>query len=419
VAAPPTAPPTAPADPVVPLDVLHPTPDLIAAGIPDPSVPRFQPLQLPSAPFWVVVIGVLVATIVLAITAHALLVFIIGAALSFFLVPVVNWLVSKGVPRIGAAILVVATLVIVTLVVLTIGVLILVQQGTAFLQALPSYVAEIESDIQSMDLPAWLEDTLTTLDSTIQASAGSIDTGSLVLGFLQGLLGMVGVLFSFMLLPFFLFYLLKDQPRMAATFYTKVPRPWKADVSRMITIFVEDFAQYFKAEVLVGAIMFTIVSIGMFAIGTLLPDAGILVTYALLLGLAAFVFELIPQIGPILAYLPALLLSMTVSPVAVVVVSIFYFIVFNIEGSILVPTFEGRMISFSGATVLVLITIGFALAGIIGAIIALPVAAIVRDITGIFFVRAQVLAGVPPDRDALPPQQPPAEPDAPHAPAAA
>ena len=72
----------------------------------------------------------------------------------------------------------------------------------------------------------------------------------------------------------------------------------------------------------------------------------------------------------------------TVSPTAVVVVSVFYFIAFNIEGSILVPTFQGRMISFSGACVLVLITIGFALAGIIGAIVALPVAAIVRDIFG-------------------------------------
>ena len=55
-----------------------------------------------------------------------------------------------------------------------------------------------------------------------------------------------------MLLPFFLFYLLKDQPKMANTFYTKVPVPWKADVSRMITIFIEDFATYFKAELLVG-----------------------------------------------------------------------------------------------------------------------------------------------------------------------
>jgi predicted PurR-regulated permease PerM len=183
---------------------------------------------------------------------------------------------------------------------------------------------------------------------------------------------------------------------MAANFYRNVPIPWKADVSRMITIGVTDFAQYFKAEILVGSIMFVIVSVGMIVIGSVLPDAGILVQYALLLGLAAFVFELIPQIGPILSYLPALLLALTVSPTAVVVVSVFYFVIFNIEGSILVPTFEGKMISFSGASVLFLIAVGFALGGILGAILALPVAAIARDLFRLFFQRAQEQAGLPP-----------------------
>ena len=85
----------------------------------------------------------------------------------------------------------------------------------------------------------------------------------------------------------------------------------------------------------------------------------------------------------------SVIIALTISPLAVVLVSVFYFIAFNIEGSVLVPTFEGRMISFSGATVLLLITIGFALGGIIGAIVALPVAAIVRDLFAHFFQKPQ------------------------------
>ena len=65
-----------------------------------------------------------------------------------------------------------------------------------------------------------------------------------------------------------------------------------------------------------------------------------------------------------------------------------YFIIFNIEGSILVPNLEGKMIDFSGASVLVLIAIGFALAGIIGAILALPLASIIRDLFRHFFDKA-------------------------------
>ena len=61
----------------------------------------------------------------------------------------------------------------------------------------------------------------------------------------------------------------------------------------MLTITVGNFAQYLKAEFVVGSIMFAIVTVGMFAVGVL-RDAP-------LLGLIALVMELIPQIGAILA----------------------------------------------------------------------------------------------------------------------
>jgi predicted PurR-regulated permease PerM len=382
---------------------VTPDPEIAGASAPDAAVvaatavtPRFLPLQLPSAPFWVVLIAGIAAVLLVAAAASALFVFAIGIALSFFLVPVVNWLVRHGIPRIGASILVVVVLVVITLTALAIGTFILIEQGTAFVQSLPQLFADLQADLEALELPSWLEQGITAVATTLQTTLANVDWGAWLIGFLQGLLGMVGLFFSFMLLPFFLFYLLKDQPKMSGTFYRNVPEPWKADVSRMITICVSDFAQYFKAEILVGAIMFCIVSVGMVVFGTVIPDADILVSFALLLGLAAFVFELIPQIGPILSYIPALLLALTISPVAVVVISVFYFIIFNIEGSILVPTFEGKMISFSGASVLLLIAMGFALAGIIGAIVALPVAAIARDLFGLFFRRAQEQAGLPP-----------------------
>jgi predicted PurR-regulated permease PerM len=380
---------------IAPDPVSDPPPDASVDGT-GATTPRFRPLQLPSAPFWVALIGGIVGTLVLVATASALLVFIIGTALSFFLVPVVNWLQRKGMPRIGASILVVAILVVVSVTALLVGAFILFEQGKAFLEALPAILDDIGDDIKTLDLPAWLTETIDSIATSVQQTLSAADVPTLVIGIAQGLLGMLGVLFSFMLLPFFLFYLLKDQPKMAANFYRNVPLPWRKDVDRILTMITTDFAQYFKAELIVGAIMFLIVSIGMFVFGTILPDAQILVTFALLLGLIAFVMELLPQIGPILSYIPALILSLTIGPEAVVVVSVFYFVIFNIEGSILVPTFEGKMISFSGASVLVLITMGFAIAGIIGAIVALPVAAVARDVYGLFFRRAQEMAGVPP-----------------------
>ena len=321
------------------------------------------------------------------LAASALFVFGVGVAMAFFLVPVVNWLVRRGWPRWGAAI---AAVVVTTLGILILGtaiLVILIQQGVAFLQNLPSYLDDLGAWYASLTLPDWLRSSIDAVIASINANLASLDQATIVTGLAGELVSMIGGLFAWLLLPFFLFYLLKDQPKMSASFYDRVPVPWKEDVSRILTITVGNVAQYFKAEFLVGSIMFVLVTVGMIVIGVI-TDSQLLIDFAILLGVVAFLMELIPQIGPILSYIPALILALASGPEAIVLVSVFYFVIFNIEGSVLVPTFEGRMISFTGASVLVLIAIGFALAGIIGAILALPVASIIRDLFRLFFDKA-------------------------------
>jgi predicted PurR-regulated permease PerM len=363
----------------------HVGPDapLTAVGLPGVKA-SFRSGRMPSRPFWLVLILGILAIIVFALSASALFVFCVGVALAFFLVPVVNWLQRRGWPRSAAAIAVVLVTLLGSVVLVIAVAAVLVSQGIAFLQAVPTYLDELGAAYAAAGLPDWLRSAIDSLISAAQEKAANVDESLVVVGVIGSVVDLVGGLFAWFLLPFFLFYLLKDQPRMSHSFYDRVPLPWKDDVSHILTITVGNFAQYFKAEFLVGGIMFVIVTIGMVVIG-IAADAPLLVEFSLLLGAIAFVMELIPQIGPILSYIPALILAIASGPLAVVLVSIFYFLAFNVEGSILVPTFEGRMINFTGASVLVLIAIGFALAGIIGAILALPVASIVRDLFRLVF----------------------------------
>lgn len=365
----------------------------LPGGSPDPGV-RFRPARAPSWPFIIVLLLALAGVFILATAASALFVFGVGAALAFFLVPVVNWLERRGLPRWIAAILtVVVTLATIIGIGLTI-VVIVVEQGLAFIENLPTITQELEEWYASLALPDWLRSALDAIAASLSSSVDSMDEGSVTAGILGSTLSFIGGLFAWFLLPFFLFYLLKDQPRMSGSFYARVPAPWHADVSRILTITVGNIAQYFKAELVVGSIMFVMVTLGTFIIGVIF-DAQHLQQFAILLGLTAFVMELIPQIGPILSYIPALLLAIPAGVDVIVVVSIFYFVAFNIEGSILVPNVQGKMISFTGATVLVLIAIGFALGGIVGAILALPVASIVRDLARHFFDKAVAESLVP------------------------
>ncbi len=360
------------------------------AGHPEAPVSaraRFKSMAWPSGPFWIALLLIILCTAVFVASASALFVFGVGVALAFFLVPVVNWLERHGLPRWIAAILAVLGTLLVVFAIVGLVTLIVVNQGIAFINHLPAIIDDLKETYAAMSLPDWVRTTIDSIFSTIDERLQTIDQGAVVASVVGGVFNVIGGLFVWFLLPFFLFYLLKDQPSMAGSFYRRVPGPWQADISRLLTISVGNFAQYFKAELLVGAIMFVIVSLGTFVIGTVL-DSPLLVEFALLLGLVAFVMELIPQIGPILSYIPALLVSIPAGLDVVVVVSIFYFVIFNIEGSVLVPNLEGKMINFTGASVLVLIAIGFAVAGIIGAILALPVASIVRDVFRYLFDKA-------------------------------
>ena len=345
---------------------------------------RFRPAQAPSWPFLIALLLGILCVLVFVFSASALFVFAVGVALAFFLVPVVNWLERKGLARwIAAILVVVATLIMLIGFGLFIAVIVL-EQGLDYIEDLPVILAEMEAWYLSLDLPASLRADIDATLLAVEENLQAVDQAMVFTGLIGGVIDLISGLFAWFLLPFFLFYLLKDQPKMARTFYARVPEPWRADVSRTLTITVGNVAQYFRAELVVGSIMFVIVTLGTFAIGAFM-DAPLLREFALLLGLIAFVMELIPQIGPILSYIPALLLSIPAGIEVVVVVSAFYFIVFNIEGSVLVPNIEGQMISFTGASVLVLIAIGFALGGILGAILALPVASIVRDLYRQFF----------------------------------
>ena len=239
------------------------------------------------------------------------------------------------------------------------------EQGARLVHEWPIYQAQLQSGYQAADLPPQVRSAIDAVLDTVHDNRSGVDEGTAILGFVQGVLGLAGTVFAFFILPFFTFYLVKDQPRMAASFDASIPGPWKEDVRTTLDYLKRDFATYFKAELTVGAIMGVGVTIGMVVIG-LICGGGPLVTFALLLGLIALVMELLPQIGPIISYIPALLLAAVTSPLAVVLVSVFYFIAFNIEGSILVPNFEGKMLDFGGATVIFLITMGFLLAGIVG-----------------------------------------------------
>lgn len=371
-------------------DVTSPAPEEQQSAAPEAPVQkmRFKPMPMPSAPFWLMLIAIIASILVLIASWSVIFTFGIALALVFLFLPIVDWLQRKGMGRTAASgIVVLAMVVIATLIILG-GIAIFINQGIPFIQSIPTLLEEVGANIQSGDLPDWIKSTIQSVGDTVSTAFANFDAGTFFLGFLQGILGLVGFLCSLLVIPFFVFYAVRDQPQIASGFYDGVPAPWTKHVEKVIRVFKDDFTDYFKAEIIVGGIMGVVVAGGIFVIGLFLGAPNALTEFALFLGLIAALLEFLPTIGPIISAIPGVFLALTISPAATVIVLIFYLLAFQLEGSYLVPTIEGKVISFRPATVLFLIAVGFGLGGILGAILALPLSAIIRDLFSYFFYHA-------------------------------
>jgi predicted PurR-regulated permease PerM len=125
---------------------------------------------------------------------------------------------------------------------------------------------------------------------------------------------------------------------------------------------------------------------------------------ALLLGLIAALTEAIPIIGPLLGAIPAVLVAATVSPELAVVVALIYLVLQLIEGNVLVPIVMRNTIGISPLLVLFSLLVGAEVGGLLGAFLAVPIAASIEIVLSRLQARKTPVAQDPaaiesPDQD--------------------
>lgn len=96
------------------------------------------------------------------------------------------------------------------------------------------------------------------------------------------------------------------------------------------------------------------------------------VPYALPLAILAGLFEIIPNIGPMLSAIPAILVGFTVSPFIGIATTALYFLIQQVENSVIVPKVMQKAVGVNPLVTILALAIGFQLAGAIGAILSVP-----------------------------------------------
>ena len=97
------------------------------------------------------------------------------------------------------------------------------------------------------------------------------------------------------------------------------------------------------------------------------------VPYALPLAILAGLFELLPNIGPALAAVPALLLALSISPLMGLSTLALYFLIQQLENSLIVPKVMQKIVGLNPLITLIVLAIGFKLGGVFGAILSVPI----------------------------------------------
>jgi len=103
------------------------------------------------------------------------------------------------------------------------------------------------------------------------------------------------------------------------------------------------------------------------------------VKYALTLALVAALFEIIPYIGPILAAIPAVILAFLQAPFLALLVILLYIVIQQLENYVIYPQVMKKTVGLNPVVIIIVMLMGAKLAGILGIILAVPVAAAVAE----------------------------------------
>jgi predicted PurR-regulated permease PerM len=307
-----------------------------------------------------------------------------GLVLAYLLMPLVVWLERHLPPRDKWPQVrrVIAILISFLLVVAIIGgfvyviVSAVINAGTILVESAPYFIGQSIVTIQE-----WFQGVMADLPLAVQeqineslVSAGvSLGTwiSDTVFGSLANIPGTFAIILGFAVVPFFLFYILKDAEMIKTSLVAALPTSVSYHGRNVVSIIERVLGRYIKAQLMLGLI------VGYFSfIGLLLLD----VPFPLALALLAGVTELIPTLGPWIGGGVAVIVTLALAPEKAIWVALLYLGIQLTENNLLVPKVQSAYLRIHPAVMIVLLVFGAYIAGFWGILLIGPVVATLIEI---------------------------------------
>ena len=336
-----------------------------------------------------VAVGILIVVFILYSAFGALLPIIISVIVAEVLFPIVAF-IEKRLPgyarypraaRIfSIAVIYIAFLaIIVALILLTIPPI--VQEAREFVETVPQIYEDVKATIEELseqydqqvpdDIKAQVEEWAQSLGGALGSAALSIGTKTL-----SSLAGTVSLLFGLAIVPFLLFYLLKDKEELLDGMYSILPENVSRHTHNVLSLIHGVIGSYVRAQVISAAIVGGFVFLGLWALD---------ISFALTLGLLAGLLGLIPIIGAFIGAAPALLVALATDPSKLIWVALLFIVVQFIESNIISPRIQGSAVRLHPIFIMGTLVVASSIGGLWGVLVGVPIVAASRDVFVYFY----------------------------------
>src|SRR5918994_1199392 len=322
--------------------------------------------------------------------------YVLGGLVAYLVMPLVGLIEGRlpahgrfaGARRVVAVLLTLALLLLAILVLLALLLEPMIEQTTDLLEALPVYWEQLLAEYGTIG--AWYEgnipaSTQAWIAENIRLIGREVIAASLaLLGFLFNVTGgVISGLAAFVVIPLFMVYFLIDQPSLPARLRHQLPASWGEDAVATFHIADRILGNYTRGVIFEALIVGAITGTGYWLIG---------VEVALPLGVIAFAGEIIPILGPWIAFLISFPVVLVTQPELAIPAILLFGVIQALEGWIIAPKIQGESVDFRASTILVILAIGGALGDAFGMLISLPVAAVLRALIVYMYRRLSGMA---------------------------
>jgi len=320
----------------------------------------------------IVVTGVILGGLYfLWIVRNALYPFLLALLLAYLLNPPVTYLEKKGLHRVWGIIIV-----YLFLFAIIVGggirlIPLLIRELESFGRELPDMAAQgelffqyIQTQVQNTILPYSLRVALDEGYLAMQLEAQNVLSEAV-----GGIISLLGHFAGLLISPVLAFYLLYDWHAMNRRLLVLIPRRWRHRTILIVADVDKVMNGVIRGQILIACIVGVLVSSGLYFLE---------VRFSLLIGILAGILDIVPYFGAFIGAAPAVTLALLYSPWLAVKVALLFLVIHQLEGTIIGPKILGGKVGLHPLTVIFSLFVGGELAGILGMLLGVPVAAVMK-----------------------------------------